>query len=130
MEYEIGNHSDRCFLEADDKKVAAACILFLGNGQYFCTETATGEQIPGTFFAMGGDVEKTWDQFLGIGFEAFISKPETKLKMAECYESFRYSSARSSMNNIGKRAQGLAAEIRKALGPSTFPPHDNDGQTV
>jgi hypothetical protein len=48
--------------------------------------------------------------------------------MAECYESFHYSSARSSMNNIGKRAQGLAAEIRKALGPSTFPPHDNDGQ--
>jgi hypothetical protein len=50
--------------------------------------------------------------------------------MAECYESFCYASGRSSMNNIGMRAQGLAAEIRKALGPATVPPHDNDGQTA
>ena len=83
MKFEIGNPSDQCFLEADDAKVAVACILFLGNGQYFCKNVETDESIAGAFFALGGDVEETWKHFHGIGFEEFISKPETKNKMAE-----------------------------------------------
>jgi hypothetical protein len=114
MKFEIGNPSDQYFLEADDAKVAVACILFLGNGQYFCTNVETDESIAGAFFALGGDVEETWKHFHGIGFEEFISKPETKKKMADCFASFRYAGERSSMNNIGKRAQEFAESTRKA----------------
>lgn len=113
MKFEIGNPSDQCFLEADDAKVAVACILFLGNGQYFCKNVETDESIAGAFFALGGDVEETWKHFHGIGFEEFISKPETKKEMADCFASFHYAGERSSMNNIGKRAQELAESIRK-----------------
>ena len=113
MKFEIGNPSDKCFLEADDAKVATACILFLGNGQYFCKNVETDESIAGAFFALGGDVEETWKHFHGIGFEEFISKPETKRKMAECFASFHYAGERSSMNNIGKRAQEFAESMCK-----------------
>lgn len=115
MKYKIGNPSDRCFVEADDEKVAVACILFLGNGQYFCINTETEEQSAGTFFALGGDVEETWKHFHGIGFEEFISKPETKKKMADCFASFSYSSERTSMNNIGKRAMEYEKNLRAKL---------------
>lgn len=114
MKFEIGNPSDRCYLESDDEKIASACILFLGNGQYFCKNVETDESIAGAFFALGGDVEETWKHFHGIGFEEFISKPETKRKMADCFASFRYSCGRSSMNNIGKRAKEFAEITRKA----------------
>lgn len=114
IKFEIGNPSDECFLKADDAKIAAACILFLGNGQYFCKRVDTGESVPGTFFALGGDVEKTWEHFHGIGFKAFISKPETKRDMAECFASFHYASERTSLNNIGKRAQEHAEALRRA----------------
>jgi len=112
MTFEIGNPSDKCFIEADDEKVATACVLFLGYGQYFCKNVETGESYAGSFFALGGDVEQTWKHFHGIGFEEFISKPENKTKMAECYESFRYAYERTSMNNIGRKAEILAKQIR------------------
>lgn len=111
MTYEIGNPSDQCFVEADDKMIAAACILFLGNGQYFCTEFPSGTSIPGTFFAMGGSPEVTWEREFGIGFEEFISRIGTRVKMKACFASFRYKTERSSMNNIGLRAQKFAATI-------------------
>lgn len=113
MKFEIGNPSDQCFLEADDDKIATACILFLGNGQYFCKNVDHNESIAGAFFALGGDVEETWKHFHGIGFEEFISKPETKIKMQECFASFHYSGERSSMNNIGARAKDFAESMAR-----------------
>lgn len=113
--FELGNPSDECYLFADDAKIAAACILFLGNGQYFCTNKDTGEPIYGTFFALGGDVEETWNRLYGIGFEEFISKTETKKKMVDCYDSFIYARTRTSINDIGKAADELARDIERSL---------------
>jgi hypothetical protein len=111
MTFEIGNPSDKCFLNADDPKIAAACILFLGGGQYFCKNAETEENIPGTFFALGGDIEDVWKKSHGIGFKEFISKPETKSKMRLCFSSFYYATEGSSFNNIGKRAQKFAETL-------------------
>jgi hypothetical protein len=111
MKYEIGNPGDQCFLEADDDKVAAACILFLGNGQYFCTNLATGEKVPGTFFALSGDVNETWKAYLGISFEEFITLPESRKDMSECFKTFSYAHERTSMTNIGKNAEILSKTI-------------------
>ena len=113
MIYEIGNPSDKCFLEADDEKIAAACVLFLGDGQYFCINTETGKQVPGTFFAFGGDPEKTWKEIHGIGLDELFSNRENKIKIAECFESFRYAGTRTSLNNIGERAEKFAASMRR-----------------
>jgi len=111
MKFEIGNPSDLCFLEADDPRIAAACILFLGNGHYFCINTETREQIDGTFFVLGGDVDETWKEYHGVSFNDFMELPNTKSKMKACFESFSYANERSSINNIGKMAEEFAKSI-------------------
>ncbi len=115
MKFEISNPSDACYLEADDQKIATACILFLGNGQYPTVNVDTGEQIAGSFFIFGGDIEQTWKHFHGIGLDEFMSTPGVKEKMAECFESFRYKYERTSMNNIGARAKQYAIALRNQL---------------
>jgi hypothetical protein len=109
MKYEIGNPSDKCFITADDDKVAAAVILLLGSGQYFA-EPQEGDpkrNIP-TFFALGGDVDATWKDAFGITFTEFMDAPENKEKMMSCFASFEYAAERSSLNNIGARAKAFA----------------------
>lgn len=115
MKYEICNPSDACYLEADDSKVAAACILFLGNGQYPTKNADTGESIAGSFFLFGGDIEQTWKHFHGIGLDEFMSIRENKEKLAACFESFKYKCERTSMNNIGERAKQHAIALRNKL---------------
>lgn len=116
MKYEIGNPSDKCFISTDDDKVAAAAVLFLGNGQYFCIplEGDTSRKFP-TFFALGGDLNKTWTEFYGVTFDAFMEERANREKLVQCFASFEYDGDRTSMNNIGKRASGYANALRKQL---------------
>ena len=113
VKYEIGNPSDKCFIAADDDKVAAAVILLLGNGQYFA-EPQEGDpkrNIP-TFFALGGDVDATWKDAFGVTFTEFMDAFENREKLAVCFESFEYAAERSSLNNIGARAKAFAKGCR------------------
>lgn len=116
MKYEIGNPSDLCYITAEEDIMATACILHLGNGQYFTVplDGDKGRRLP-SFFALGGDVDATWKDAFGVTHTEFIEKPENREKMAKCFESFEYAHERSSLNNIGKRAKSYADGIRSKL---------------
>jgi len=120
MRYEIGNPSDRCYITTDDDKVAGAVILLLGNGQYFARpeEGDTKRHLP-TFFALGGDVDATWKDAFGVTFTEFMDAPESREKLAACFESFEYAAGRSSMNNTGARAEVYAKKYRAAKPEAT-----------
>ena len=103
-EYEISNPSDKCFITGEPL-IVSLCVTILGNGQYPC------DDLP-TFFAFGGDPEKSFMEKFGIGFEDNFKNPDTLDKMGECFDTFRYASERSSMNNIGKRAEQNSKAVK------------------
>ena len=115
MRYEIGNPSDKCWITAEDDRVAGAAILFLGNGQYFAIpEEGEKRDIP-TFFALGGDVDATCKDALGITLTAFLEPCENREKIAACLDTFEYAGERSSLNNIGQAAKAHARALRARL---------------
>jgi hypothetical protein len=103
-EYEISNPSDKCFITGEPL-IVSLCVTILGNGHYPC------DDLP-TFFLFGGDPEKSFMEKFNIGFEENFKNPDTLDKMGDCFDSFRYASERSSMNNIGKRAEQNSKAVK------------------
>lgn len=118
MKFEIINPSDAYTFEAPDLMVAATVICLLGNGQYSGRgiEETAGTDIP--FFVFGGADEWFTEKF-GTNYDETVGGllAEKPIELAESFESVKLvSGERTSMNNIGGRAQRIAVQIRDKEG--------------
>jgi hypothetical protein len=128
--YELINPSDKCTYEAPDDEVAALTAIILGEGHYAAEECETGRSACG--IAFNGLPSNT----AGLTIENLKERLEArKADIATALESLIYASAsdrkavkaaggdiakfndskRSSMNNIGRRAQIMAETLREQL---------------
>lgn len=108
MKYEIINPSDKCFITSDNEKVACFCNLLLGNGMYgLRREDGTDADNIHLFGydadALNADYEGDFQQF---------SKTHAK-EIADCFKSFEYAYERTSLNDIGSRAERYAEHFVK-----------------
>lgn len=100
MTYEIINPSDKCFIEAESDTVAALVGNALGNG-YYGVRDANGKPVLHVMQSVTEAVNMTEDEV-----SAFIDSHHREIRKA--FESFRYAAERTSMNNIGQRAEAYA----------------------
>jgi hypothetical protein len=110
LKYEIVNPSDQCFLSSDDPKVVAACVAIMSEGAYGC-KGEDGSSLP-TMFIFGGDVNATWKDYFGITFDEFMKTDNVYGLMADCFDTFYYSSERSSLNDIGAACKSMGKRCR------------------
>lgn len=106
MKYEIINPSDKCYITSDNEKVACFCNLLLGDGMYGLQRedgtSADGIHLFGySEEALNADYEGNFEKF---------SKDHAK-EIAECFNSFEYAGERTSLNNIGARAECFAKKF-------------------
>ena len=114
MKYEIINPSDKCYISSENDKVAKFCCLLLGNGRYGLKNAETGENVfPIYLFGMS---EKVIIEEFGEPLEAFLKNNKTQI--AECFKSFEYASERTSVNNIGERANAFYKKLMEAAHPT------------
>lgn len=117
MRYEILNPSDKCYIHADDVRLAQIAAIYLGNGMYGL-EDETGNTVLHIF--QGAEV-------LGMSDaerKDFISSHWEDL--ANVFESFEYAGERSSLNNIGAKAEKLARVCRAKVQAQTKEEHENE----
>ena len=105
--YEIINPSDKCFIYAEDVRLAKIACIFLGQGWYGLLDE-NGEQVLGVFETFGS----------AIGIEeakvgSFIA--ENMKALAEVFRSFEYADEQTSLNNIGERAKNYAVQLEKKM---------------
>ena len=101
VKYEIINPSDKCFISSENKQIAKFCCMLLGEGKYGLENAETGEEaFPIYLFGMS---EQTIIEELGESIESFFA--HHKKEIADCLKTFEYASERTSLNNIGKRAE-------------------------
>lgn len=119
MKLEIINPSDPYTMEADDLEVAAVVIVELGGGHYGgegIEEDKNRAYVP--IFLFGGCDEWFKEHW---GYESYgeavrkmlAERPEA---LVRAFDSVTLGSAeRSSLNDIGARAKGLARAVRRRL---------------
>ena len=117
MRFEIINPSDPYTMEADDLEVAAVAVCLLGNGKYGLSRIGgdRGTEVPP--FLFGGHDEWFTDKF-GADFERTAERVLNQRgdALARAFESVTLERAeRSSMNNIGGKAQELGRVVRKSM---------------
>lgn len=120
MKFNIVNPSDPYTMEADDLLIAAVAVCLLGDGKYPLDGIDNDLRVPP--FLFGGHDEWFTDQFGGT-FEAIVSSAiDTRgEELARCLDSVTLQSERrSSMNNIGARAQSLAKAVRSKAGAGSM----------
>lgn len=142
--YKIENPSDAYTLKADDPKVAQMATLLLGQGAYGLTDEQDNTVLP--IFLLGGGSEwlarefgdhKTWiaehlaeladclESVIIGGFSARRDVDDALSCMPEDqradYLKRRHDRQRSSMNDIGQRAQELARALREKLSKGAMP---------
>ena len=104
MRYEIVNPSDKCFISADDVRLAKVACAMLGYGIYGLKDA--DDQL-----VMG--ILEPLDEAVGLKDEAalvdFIDR--NKPELAKVFRSFEYEGEQTSLNDIG----GLAARFAAAL---------------
>jgi hypothetical protein len=110
MRFEIGNPSDKCFVDAEDPKAAAAAITLLGHGQYFC-KAEDGTDYP-AFYVLGGDPQEIWKDKFGLTLNEYLAGSGLDA-IIDCLKTFRYDGERSSMNNIGAAAKSWIKNLEK-----------------
>ena len=105
MRYEIINPSDKCYIHADDVRIARIVCVLLGNG-------------------MCGLVDEQGNVAMHVFEELEIPQEEISdfvnqhaAEIATVLESFEYEGERTSLNNIGRRASVLADAFRKVKQP-------------
>ena len=101
MKYELINPSDLIFFDACSDIVALFCVLMIISA-YGAKNIETDWTGPMYLFGITDDqldieLEMDVDSFVNINRE----------DINNCFQSFRYNSERSSMNNIVDRAHGL-----------------------
>ena len=122
MEYEISNPSDQCFVSHDEPVIVAAAVTILGNGMYLCADLPT-------LYMFGCDPDEIFKKRFNITLSEIAKNPECLNKIADCFDTFRYSGKRSSINNIGEAAKSLSKNLRmRAAQLTTAPACQPDGQ--
>jgi len=120
MKFEIINPSDPYTVEADDLQVAAVACCFLGDGRYAFEPVDGGtERVP--IFLIGGH-DEWFTQKFGMTFEATADHcmQHRAGDLARVLESVTLGRAeRSSLNDIGGRANALAQAIRRQAATPT-----------
>lgn len=122
MIYEVINPSDCCTFDAPDHEVATLAVFMLGEGHYG-GQSDEGPEVP--IFLFGGATE-WYQKTFGHSFEDGLTKRRADVAVAlgsliYCDASNRKAvvasggdihafndAKRTSMNNIGKRAEALA----------------------
>lgn len=103
MRYEIINPSDKCYIHADDVRLAQIAAIYLGGGMYGL-EDETG--LPVLHIFQGAEA-------LGMSDEETAAYMQSHWEdLAKVFESFEYAGERTSMNNIGAKAEKLAQACR------------------
>lgn len=105
MRYEIINPSDRCFIRAEDVRLAQVAVAYLGRGMYGLADE-NGESVYHIFADLQNTLKMTEEETV-----SFITAHWNEL--AEVFESFEYASERTSLNNIGAKAERLAKFARE-----------------
>ena len=101
MRYEIINPSDKCYIYAEDVRIARIVCVLLGNGMYGLVDEQ-GNVVMHVFEELDIPQEKISD---------FVNQYAAEI--ASVLESFEYEGERTSLNNIGRRASVLADAFRK-----------------
>lgn len=117
MRFNIVNPSDPYTMEADDLEVAAVAVCLIGEGKYpleaLGDDSNKGNSVPA--FLFGGHDEWFQARFGGT-FEAVLTRSimERTDALARALESVKLGSERrSSLNDIGARAQAYAQAVRE-----------------
>lgn len=103
MRYEIINPSDKCYIHADDVRLAQIAGVYLGDGMYGL-EDENGKMVLHIFSGLEA-LEMDANEC-----RAFLRSHWEDL--AKVFESFEYAGERTSMNNIGAKAEKLAKACR------------------
>lgn len=106
MRYEIINPSDKCYIYSDDVRLAKIACALLGNGLYGLKDE-TGETVLFPFEPV--------DVATGLVGKDELSKfiDDNIKELAKVFRSFKYDGERTSLNNIGARAEGFASVFEK-----------------
>lgn len=105
--YEIINPSDKCFIYSENLIVAKFCCLLLGNGMYGLADCETGKDV--FSIKIFGMSDKEIIEEFGERLDEFLK--HNKEEIVKCFKSFEYPSERTSLNNIGARAECLAEKL-------------------
>ena len=112
MKFEISNPSDPYEMEVPDLEIAAIVICLLGNGKYGGKSLDGSPDVP--FFLFGG-ADEWFTATFGTDYETTVTSA-LHSRNAELVASFEsvtlMRDKRSSMNDIGGRAQDYAKAIR------------------
>ena len=103
--YEIINPSDKCFIYAEDVRLAKIAGILLGQG-FYGLKDQNGQRVLGVFETFGEALEMEESK---VG--QFIA--EHKNELAKVFRSFEYAGERTSLNNIGERAENYAVQLEK-----------------
>jgi hypothetical protein len=118
MRFNLINPSDPYTFEADDFEVAAVAVCLLGNGKYpadaLGDDADKGNNVPAFLF---GGHDEWFESRFGASYEATADRvlKDRSDALARALESVTLGrERRTSLNNIGGKAQELARAIRDA----------------
>lgn len=107
MRYEIINPSDKCYITAENEKVACLCNLYLGNGMYGL-KREDGSIADGVRIF---DTESTLNEFFEGDFGKFADNHIDEI--VACFASFEYAGERTSIYDIEARAKKFAEAFER-----------------
>ena len=109
MKYEIINPSDKCYIFADDQRLAIIACSLLGGGMYGL-KNESGETVlyplQDVDYALGMTMQDIGD----------LAKA-SRMELSRIFGSFQYESSRTSLNNIGRKAELYCEALSKEAIP-------------
>lgn len=105
MKYEIINPSDKCYIYAEDVRLAKVACALLGGGWYGLKDEQ-GEAVMNVFEAIDESIGVPVDQL-----KEFTNGHAAEL--AVVFRSFEYAGERTSLNHIGKKAESYAVAFER-----------------
>ncbi len=111
MKYEIINPSDKCYIFAEDERLAKIACALLGEGWYGLKDESGNSTM--YIFEGAADALQMTDEEV----TAFIDSNLTAL--AEVLNSITYPSERTSLNNIEAKAKRYAEAFLKKAGDNS-----------
>ena len=105
LRYEIINPSDKCFISAEDERLAIIACFILGSGMYGM-RNEKGDIVVAPFVPA--------EFILNLTLPAIDRLIESHSgELATVFESFCYESERTSLNDIETKAKKFAEAFRK-----------------
>lgn len=103
--YEIINPSDECYIYSDDVRFSQIACYYLGNG-FYGLKSESGELVLPIFKPITDVLNMN-----EIEFKQFIH--DNKKELIKVFRSFEYADERTSLNNIGEKAEKIAEMLEK-----------------